>query len=78
MAKRPLGRHADIGRSVAVGASEHGGRIRRDRALALYGTTSWLSLAVVAGGTAVFMIAAILAYDPSRGSSRRGPAGGET
>jgi len=25
-----------------------------------------------------FMIGFVLAYDPSRGSSRRGPAGGET
>jgi ABC-2 type transport system permease protein len=36
------------------------------------------SLAVVAGCTIVFMAAAILAYDPSRGIGRRGPAGGET
>ena len=35
-------------------------------------------LAVVAGCTAAFMIGAIFAYDPSRGMSRRGPAGGET
>jgi len=45
---------------------------------ALYGKTNWVSLAVVAGCTAVFMIGAIMAYDPSRGFSRRGPAGGET
>ena len=45
---------------------------------ALYGKINWISLAVVAGCTAVFMIGAILAYDPSRGLSRRGPAGGET
>jgi hypothetical protein len=38
----------------------------------------WASLVVVAGCTAAFMIGAILAYHPSRGSSRRGPAGGET
>ena len=37
-----------------------------------------LVLAVVARCTAAFMIGAILAYHPSRGSSRRGPAGGET
>jgi hypothetical protein len=37
-----------------------------------------VSLAVVDGCTAAFMIGAILAYHPSRGSSRRGPAGGET
>ena len=45
---------------------------------ALYGKINWISLAVVAGCTALFMIGAILAYDPSRGLSRRGPAGGET
>jgi len=45
---------------------------------ALYGKVDWVSLAVVAGCTAVFMIGAILAYDPSRGLARRGPAGGET
>ena len=36
------------------------------------------SCSVVARCTAAFMIGAILAYHPSRGSSRRGPAGGET
>jgi ABC-2 type transport system permease protein len=45
---------------------------------ALYGKTYWASLAVVAGSTATFMSGGILAYDPSRGFSRRGPAGGET
>jgi ABC-2 type transport system permease protein len=45
---------------------------------ALYGRMNWISFAVVAGCTAVFMIGAIFAYDPSRGLSRRGPAGGET
>src|SRR4051794_25440565 len=45
---------------------------------ALYDRIDWISLAVVAGCAAVFMIAAIFAYDPSRGFSRRGPAGGET
>jgi ABC-2 type transport system permease protein len=45
---------------------------------ALYGQINWISLGVVAGCTAVFMIGAILAYDPSRGLARRGPAGGET
>jgi ABC-2 type transport system permease protein len=45
---------------------------------ALYGKMDWLSLAVVAGCTAAFMISAIFAYDPSRGLARRGPAGGET
>jgi ABC-2 type transport system permease protein len=45
---------------------------------ALYGKVNWVSLAVVLGCTAAFMIGAMLAYDPSRGFSRRGPAGGET
>ncbi len=45
---------------------------------ALYGKINWVSLAVVAGCTAIFLIGAILAYDPSRGLARRGPAGGET
>jgi ABC-2 type transport system permease protein len=44
---------------------------------ALYGQINWISLAVVAGCTAAFMIGAILAYDPSRGLVRRGPGGGE-
>jgi ABC-2 type transport system permease protein len=45
---------------------------------ALYGQVNWLSLAVVCGCTAAFMIGAILAYDPSRGFvARRGAAGGE-
>src|SRR3954453_16329154 len=45
---------------------------------ALYGKMNWISFAVVAGCTAVFMIGSMLAYDPSRGLSRRGPAPGET
>jgi ABC-2 type transport system permease protein len=45
---------------------------------ALYGRLNGMSLAVVAGCTAVFMVGAALAYDPSRGIGRRGPAGGET
>ncbi|MEH2482597.1 ABC-2 type transport system permease protein [Nitrobacteraceae bacterium AZCC 2146] len=45
---------------------------------ALYGRINWLSLAVVGGCAVVFMIAAAIAYDPSRGIGRRGPAGGET
>ena len=45
---------------------------------ALYGQMNWISLAVVGGCTAAFMIGAIFAYDPSRGLIRRGPAGGET
>ena len=45
---------------------------------ALYGKMNWVSLAVVGGCTAAFMIGAVFAYDPSRGLSRRGPAGGET
>jgi ABC-2 type transport system permease protein len=44
---------------------------------AFYGQINWISLAVVATCTIVFMIGAIYAYDPSRGLARRGPAGGE-
>ncbi|WP_424629842.1 ABC transporter permease [Bradyrhizobium sp. SYSU BS000235] len=43
---------------------------------ALYGQVNWISLAVVSGCTLLFMIAAVIAYDPSRGL-RRAPAGGE-
>jgi ABC-2 type transport system permease protein len=44
---------------------------------ALYGQINWISLAVVAGCTALFMIGAIIAYDPARGLlARRGEAGG--
>jgi ABC-2 type transport system permease protein len=44
---------------------------------ALYGKLNGLSLAVVSACTALFMIGAILAYDPSRGFvARRGEAGG--
>jgi ABC-2 type transport system permease protein len=40
---------------------------------ALYCQVNWLSLAVVTGSTAVFLVAAILAYDPARGLlARRG------
>jgi ABC-type polysaccharide/polyol phosphate export permease len=39
---------------------------------ALYCQINWISLAVVGGCTALFMIGAILAYDPSRGE----PGGG--
>jgi ABC-2 type transport system permease protein len=43
---------------------------------ALYGKLNVLSLAVVCGCTAAFMIGAILAYDPGRGLlARRGRAG---
>ncbi len=38
---------------------------------ALYGRIDWLSLGIVAGCTAVFMIGAIMAYDPSRGLTAR-------
>ena len=45
---------------------------------ALYCQINWISLAVVAGCTALFMVCAILAYDPSRGFLARwgGPGGG--
>jgi ABC-2 type transport system permease protein len=40
---------------------------------ALYLQVNWLSLAVVAGCTAAFMLGAVMAYDPSRGLlARRG------
>src|SRR5580658_7797256 len=46
---------------------------------ALYAKINWESLAVVCGCLAVFMVGAILAYDPSRGFvARRGGPGGET
>ena len=42
---------------------------------ALYGQINWVSLAVVCGCTALFMIGAMLAFDPSRGLlARRGEA----
>jgi ABC-2 type transport system permease protein len=45
---------------------------------ALYGKMNWVSLAVVCACTAVFMIGAILAYDPARGLiARRGGPGGD-
>jgi ABC-2 type transport system permease protein len=44
---------------------------------ALYGQINWISLAVVCGCTALFMIGAIVAYDPARGLlARRGERGG--
>ncbi len=44
---------------------------------ALYGQISWPALAVVAGCGAVFLIAAIMAYSPSKGLiARRGGPGG--
>jgi ABC-2 type transport system permease protein len=45
---------------------------------ALYVRINWISLAVVGGCSAIFMIGAVLAYDPSRGLLRRWHAGGET
>jgi ABC-2 type transport system permease protein len=43
---------------------------------ALYGQVNWLSLAVVVGCTAVFMVGAVMAYNPSRGLlARRGEGG---
>jgi ABC-2 type transport system permease protein len=44
---------------------------------ALYAKVEWVSLAVVAGCTTVFMVGAIVAYDPARGFlARRGEPGG--
>ncbi|MBV8566915.1 MAG: ABC transporter permease [Methylobacteriaceae bacterium] len=46
---------------------------------ALYGEVTWSSLAVVCGCTIVFMVGAIIAYDPARGMlARRGGPGGAT
>jgi len=43
---------------------------------ALYAKINWSALAVVVGCTVVFMVAAVMAYDPARGLiSRRGPGG---
>jgi ABC-2 type transport system permease protein len=40
---------------------------------ALYGQVNWISLAVVAACSALFMLGAIIAYDPARGlGARRG------
>jgi ABC-2 type transport system permease protein len=43
---------------------------------ALYGQVNWLSLAVVAGCTAAFMVGAVMAYNPSRGLLARRSEGG--
>ncbi|HLN09186.1 MAG TPA: ABC transporter permease [Xanthobacteraceae bacterium] len=44
---------------------------------ALYARVEWVSLAVVAGCTTLFMVGAIVAYDPARGYlARRGEPGG--
>jgi ABC-2 type transport system permease protein len=44
---------------------------------ALYAQVNWLSLAVVGGCTVLFILGAILAYDPSRGLiTRRGETAG--
>ena len=44
---------------------------------ALHGKMNWTALAIVAATTAVFLIAAIIAYDPTRGLiARRGGGGG--
>ena len=46
---------------------------------ALHGKMNWTALAIVAATTAVFLIAAIVAYDPTRGfmARRGGPGGSE-
>jgi ABC-2 type transport system permease protein len=44
---------------------------------ALYAQVNWVSLVVLCGCTALFVLGAIFAYDPSRGfMARRGEAGG--
>jgi len=45
---------------------------------ALYAKINWSALAVVVGCTLVFMIAAVIAYDPARGLISRRGTGGET
>jgi ABC-2 type transport system permease protein len=46
---------------------------------ALHGKMNWMALAIVAATTAAFLIAAIIAYDPTRGfiARRGGPGGSE-
>jgi len=47
--------------------------------VALYCQINWISLAVVGGCTALFMVGAILAYDPARGFlAHRGEPGDGT
>ena len=45
---------------------------------ALYGKINWSALAIVVGCTVVFMVAAVVAYDPARGLIARRGGGGET
>jgi len=45
---------------------------------ALYAKINWSALAIVAGCTVVFMVAAVVAYDPARGLIARRGGGGET
>jgi ABC-2 type transport system permease protein len=45
---------------------------------ALYAKINWSALAVVVGCTVVFMVAAVIAYDPARGLISRRGTGGET
>ena len=45
---------------------------------ALYAKINWSALAIVVGCTVVFMVAAVVAYDPARGLIARRGAGGET
>jgi ABC-2 type transport system permease protein len=45
---------------------------------ALYAKINWSALAVVVGCTLVFMVAAVIAYDPARGLISRRGTGGET
>ena len=45
---------------------------------ALYAKINWSALAIVVGCTVVFMVAAVVAYDPARGLIARRGGGGET
>ena len=65
-----LARNPRERRSSHTGPFTHAVELVR---FALYGRINWISLAVVGGCTALFMVGAILAYDPSRGLlARRG------
>lgn len=46
---------------------------------AIHGQINWLALAVIGSATLGFLLAAMIAYDPTRGliARRRGPGGGE-
>jgi hypothetical protein len=72
----PQHKRSALKESFGLGLLQHCERFVR---VALYFQINWISLAVVGGCTALFMVGAILAYDPSRGFlARRGEPGGGT